>query len=185
MVENDINYKIIKPAEIKHQKIKPGLHLTIKWKNTLFPNSGYIDNHYFSYHRNDQRGDYVELIYKNQIYHNPSLTPTPTHVQPYFDKIWRDIQVHEIFRHPKELRLGNKIANFLPDRIKAYRVKSDDNQCKVARNKQKYCYVKRFRDCEYYVSPTANCQLMSKRANSLSEAIKIALEMINSQEKNS
>ena len=183
MFDNEINYQLIKAGKQKKLKLRTDLHLTIKWENTLFPNSGNIDNHYFSYRRNNLKGDYVELIYKNRIYHS-NWKNLPPFVQPYFDKIWQELRETEYIRHPKELRLGNKIANFLPDGIKAYRIKDDENQCKVARNKNQFCYIKRFRDCEFYISRTTNSQLMSKRANSLDEAIKIALEMINSQENN-
>lgn len=177
LVENDINYELIKPVEIKHPKIRPDLHIGIKWSGWWRPNSGYINGNYFCYHRNSQ-GDYVKLVYDNQIYHNPSNAVTPDHIQPYFDAIWRELRETEYIRFPREISLGSKVANYLPEHFKAYKT-DDDDQCRVARSTSKYCYIKRFRDCEWYVSPTDNYQLMAKRTDSMENAISVALKMIN------
>lgn len=180
LVENCINYNIVKLAEIKKPKIRPDLHLTIKWSNDFWPNSGYIGEHFFSYHRNDRLGDYIQLIFNHQPYRSNSMVATPSQIKPYFDAIWQALKDTEYIRHPKEIRIGSKVANYLPDGFKAYKT-DDDNQCRVARNTQKYCYIKRWRDCEWYVSPTDNYQLMSKKTDSMESAISEALKMINEQ----
>lgn len=178
LVENDINYNIIKPAEIiKTFKPSPGLHLKIKWDGWYCPNSGYINGNYFCYHRNSQ-GDYIQLIFNHQPYYSNSMVAIPNHIKPYFDKIWQELKETNYIRHPKEIRIGSKVANYLPDGYKAYKTDNDD-QCRVARNTHKYCYIKRFRDCEWYVSPTDNYQLMAKQTDSMKTAISEALKMIN------
>lgn len=104
---------------------------------------------------------------------------TPDHIKPYFDKIWQELLETEYIRHPKEIRIGSKVANYLPDGYKAYRVDGDDSQCKVARSKDKYCYIKRWRDNEYYTSFSTNWALQpSIKSSSLREAVGAALRMI-------
>ncbi|NEO52578.1 MAG: hypothetical protein F6K54_05520 [Okeania sp. SIO3B5] len=103
---------------------------------------------------------------------------TPDHIKPYFDKIWQELLETEYIRHPKEIRIGSKVANYLPDGFKAYKT-DDDSQCKVARSKEKYCYIKRWRDNEYYTSFSTNWALHpSEKTSSLTEAVRAALRMI-------
>ncbi|MEM9272363.1 MAG: hypothetical protein AAGA80_05290 [Cyanobacteria bacterium P01_F01_bin.143] len=177
MVEHGISYELIKPGKQQTLKLRPDLHLGIKWSGWWRPNSGTINGHYFCYHRNSQ-GDYIKLVHNNQIYHNPSMAPTPDQLKPYFDKIWLELEETEYIRFPREISLGSKVANYLPEGFKAYKT-DDDDQCRVARNTHKYCYIKRWRDCEWYVSPTDNYQLMSKKTDSMKSAISEALKMIN------
>ncbi|NET30212.1 hypothetical protein [Okeania sp. SIO1I7] len=178
MVNEQINYQLIKPKHILHPKIRPDLHLVIKWGDEFYPNSGYINGNFFCYHENRYHGRYIQLVYRHQIYMSFSCT-TPDHIKPYFDKIWQELLETEYIRHPKEIRIGSKVANYLPDGYKAYRVDGDDNQCKVARSKAKYCYIKRWRDNEYYTSFSTNWALQpSIKSSSLREAVGAALRMI-------
>ena len=108
---------------------------------------------------------------------------TLSHIKLYFEAIWRELIETEYIHHPKEISLGSKIANYLPDDFKAYNT-DDDGQVKVARSTSKYCYIKRFRECEWYISPTDNPQLMATLANSMKSAISEALKMIAEMEKN-
>ncbi|GFZ92302.1 hypothetical protein [Okeania sp. KiyG1] len=177
MCDEDIYYQLIKPKHILHPKIRPDLHLSIQWSKDLHPNYGYINGHYFGYHRNDYHGKYIQLVYRHQIYMSFSCT-TPDHIKPYFDKIWQELLDTEYIRHPKEIRIGSKVANYLPDGFKAYKT-DDDGQCKVSRSKEKYCYIKRLRDNEYYTSFSINWALHpSEKTSSLTEAVGAALRMI-------
>ncbi len=178
LVSESINYKLIKPKNIiKTYKPALGLHFHIKWDAWHCPNSGTINGHYFCHHYNDLHGNYIKLVFNNQIYHNPSLAATPDYVKPYFDYIWQQLEETKYIRFPREISLGSKVANHLPDGFRAYKT-GDDSQCKVARSKEKYCYIKRFRDYEWYISPTDNYQLMAKKADSIKGAISEALKMI-------
>ncbi|NES64224.1 MAG: hypothetical protein F6K24_02615 [Okeania sp. SIO2D1] len=171
LVENDINYQLIKPAEIiKSYKVALGLHLGIKWDDWHCPNSGTINEHYFCYRCNQYRGNYIELIYNHRPYYS-YWKNLPDHIQSYFDYIWQELEETGYINHPKELRIGNKVANLLPDNFKAYKT-DDDDQCRVERSKQKYCYIKRFRDNEYYTSFSTNWALHpSIKSGSLQEAV--------------
>ncbi|NEN88463.1 MAG: hypothetical protein F6K48_05800 [Okeania sp. SIO3H1] len=184
MVDNDINYQLIKPKHILHPKTRPDLHLSLQWSKDLYPNDGYINGHYFGYHRNYYHGDYIELVYRHQIYHS-NWSHTPDHLKPYFDAIWKEIKSKEIFRHPKEISLGSKVANYLPDGYKAYMVKTDcQSQCRIQKNVKQYCYLKRWREQEYYISASTNFALAPREtASNLREAVKIALKMINNQQR--
>ncbi|NES64068.1 MAG: hypothetical protein F6K24_01795 [Okeania sp. SIO2D1] len=126
----------------------------------------------------------IKLVYRHQIYHS-NWSHTPNHLKPYFDAIWKEIKSKEIFRHPKEISLGSKVANYLPDGYKAYMVKTDcQSQCKIQKNVKQYCYLKRWRDCEYYISASTNFALAPRDiASNLREAVKIALKMINNQQR--
>ncbi len=182
MVEQGINYEVAKPKTvIKTYKPTPYLHLGIKWDGWYCPNSGTINGHYFCHHHNDVHGNYINLVFNNQIYLSFSDF-TPDHIKPYFDKIWQELRETGYINHPREISLGSKIAARLPEHFKAYKT-DDEDQCKVARSTTKYCYIKRYRDCEWYVSPTDNSQLMAKRADSMkggiSEALKMIAEMIS------
>ena len=180
MTASNINYQLITHKSIKHPKIRPDLHLTIKWSHDLWPNSGYIGEHFFSYHRNDKLGDYIQLIFNHQPYRNPSLISTPEHLKPYFDAIWEEIKSKEIFRHPKQISLGSKVASYLPWGFKAYKVQgSTGSQCKIQRTVRQYCYLKKFGN-QYYVSHTENWQLQARVTPDLFHALKIALQFINS-----
>jgi hypothetical protein len=182
LVENDINYNIIKPAEIiKSYNPTPGLHLNIKWDGWWRPNSGTINGNYFYYRCNQYRGNYIELIYNHRPYYS-YWKNLPDYVKPYFDYIRQELEETNYIRHPQKLRIGNKVANLLPEGFKAYKT-DDDDQCKVARSKEKYCYIKRFRDCEYYTSFSTNSGLHpSIKSSSLQEAVEKVekiLEMVD------
>lgn len=172
MVEHGINYKLIQPVEIvKSYKVALGLHFHIDWDGWYCPNSGTINGHYFYYKRNHVHGDYIELIFNHQPYFSFSDF-LPDYVQPYFAYIWQELKETGNIDFPKEISLGSKVAARLPDGYKAYRVNDDDAQCKVARSKEKYCYIKKFRDCEYYTSFSTNWGLHpSIRSSSLEEAV--------------
>ena len=179
MVNEQIYYQLIKPKQILHPKIKAGLNHRIVWSED-FQHSGLIDGHNFYYLRNSYHGDYIEIIY-NYCPYCSFWSSIPKELNSYFEAIWRYIRNSD--RLPLEPSLGSKVASYLPLGYKAYKAGyGDDNrsQCKVERSKKKYCYIKRFRDCEYYVSPTINHQLMSKRVDSLNKAISEALKMIDS-----
>ena len=144
----------------------------------MHPNDGYINGHYFGYHRNDYHGKYIQLVYRNQIYHS-YWEHSPDHLKPYFDAIWKEIKSKEVFHHPKEARLGNKVANYLPWGFKAYRVVGDRSQCKIQRTVTKYCYLKKYED-QYYISPTEDWQSQTQVTTDLFQALKIALQLIDS-----
>ncbi|NER01490.1 MAG: hypothetical protein F6K17_02015 [Okeania sp. SIO3C4] len=179
MCDEGICYQLIKPRAIKYPKIKHGLNHIIAWsKEKGFEYSGLIDGHHFYYLRNSYHGDYIQIIHNNCPYCS-FWNSIPKEIYSYFEAIWRDIRNSD--RLPLEPSLGSKVASYLPLGFKAYGLGGgDNNQCRVERSKQKYCYIKRFWDCEYYVSPTENPQLMSKRTDSLHEAISEALKMIDS-----
>ena len=181
MVANQINYELIKPKNIiKTYKPALGLHFQLKWDGWWRPNSGTINGHYFCHRSCDAHGNYIELIHNNQPYYS-YWEHLPGNIKPYFAYIWQELEETEYIRFPREISLGSKVANYLPEGFKAYKT-DDDDQCRVARNTQKYCYIKRWRDCEWYVSPTDNYQLMAKQTDSMKSAISVALKMINEQQ---
>ncbi|NEP80136.1 MAG: hypothetical protein F6K39_19400 [Okeania sp. SIO3B3] len=184
MVDNDIYYQLIKSKSIKHPQVRPDLHLSIQWSKDLWPNDGYINGHYFCYHRNDYHGYYIQLVYRNQIYHS-NWSHSPDYLKPYFDAIWKEIQEGGIFRHPKEISLGSKVASCLPDGYKVYMVNTDCNsQCRIQKSVKEYCYLKHWRDSEYYVSASENFDLAPREiASNLRESVKIALKMISNQQR--
>ncbi|NET45377.1 hypothetical protein [Okeania sp. SIO2B3] len=179
MAASDINYQLITHKSIKHPIFRPDLHLSIQWSKDLHPNDGYINGHYFGYHRNYYHGDYIELVYRHQIYQS-NWSHNPDYLKPYFDAIWKEIQEKEIFRHPKEISLGSKVANYLPWGFKAYKVKgSAGSQCKIQRTIRQYCYLKKCGN-QYYISPTEDWQFIARVTPDLFKAVGIALEMIGS-----
>ncbi len=171
MVSESINYQLIKPKTvIKTYKPTPYLHLGIKWDGWYCPNSGYINGNYFCYKRNDIHGDYIELIHNHQPYLSFSGN-IPSHIKPYFAYIWQELNETGNIEFPREISLGSKVAARLPEHFKAFKT-DDDDQCKVARSKKKYCFIKKIRQNEYYTSFSENWSLSpSIRSTSLKEAV--------------
>ncbi|MDJ0554371.1 MAG: hypothetical protein QNJ68_08030 [Microcoleaceae cyanobacterium MO_207.B10] len=183
MVENDISYELTKGIKVYTPKIRPDLHLGLKWDDWYCPNSGTINGHYFYYKRNDIHGDYIELIHNHQPYFSFSGN-IPSHIKPYFDYIWNELRETGNIEFPREISLGSKVAARLPDGFKAYRVDDDEDQCRVERTRQKYCYIKKMRDCEYYTSFSENWGLYpSIKSKSLEEAVEAVPKVLELTEK--
>ncbi|NET16080.1 MAG: hypothetical protein F6K08_26260 [Okeania sp. SIO1H6] len=178
MVDNDIYYQLIKPKSIKYPKIKLGLNHKIVWSQEKgFEYSGLIDGYHFYYRRNYYHGDYIEIIYNYCPYYSYGSS-TPQELNSYFEAIWREIESSE--RLPLEPSLGSKVASYLPWGFKAYKVEgSADSQCKIQRTVRQYCYLKKFGN-QYYISPTENWQLQTQVTTNLFQALKIALQLIDS-----
>lgn len=150
---------------------------SIQWEDTLHPNEGRIDAHFFSYATNSYHGDHIQLIHKNRPYcsHWANL---PEYIQSMFKALWQEIKDKEIY--PKSTSVGSRVASLLPDGYKAFRV-GDRTQCKVAKNKQDYCYIKDFGNNTFYVSANTNYNLApTHTASTLQAATTAAIGMIQS-----
>ena len=176
MVENDINYKLIQPAEIIHPQIKPGLHYNITWTGD---HTGTISDGdltcFFSFNARKD-GNMIELIHKSQ----PCCSNWPDYLiedkQPWFDAIWSDIRTSN--KQPRRFNLAQRIGSYLPLGFKAF---SDGfNKPEVQRTRKKYAYITE--RCERYIiskSPIPKDSDISTK--SLVEAVSLLLKMINSQ----
>lgn len=179
MVENDINYKILQPAEIKHPKTRPDLHYSINWTGD---HTGQISDGeltcWFTYNHR-QKGNHIELIYKNQA--TCSCWPDyliDDELIPWFDAIWADIKTNN--RQPRRFNLAQRIGSYLPLGFKAF---SDGfNKAEVQRTRKKYAYMTQRGD-RYIISKSPIPKDSDISTKSLVEAVSLLLKMINNQQK--
>ena len=157
MESQDFFYRIIKPqSTVKTYKPALGLHFHIKWEHWHCPNSGTIDGHYFCHHYDSEHGNYIQLIYNHQPYFSFSeYTYTPDEIQPYFDYIWQELEDTGYIDYPQEISLGSKVAARISDYYRVYDIE-DEKHCKVLRFKDRYCYIKQYRENLYYTSFSDN-----------------------------
>ncbi|NES64437.1 MAG: hypothetical protein F6K24_03785 [Okeania sp. SIO2D1] len=176
MVDNDINYKLITPKQIKHPKIRPDLHYTINWTGDHI---GTISNHditcWFSYNHTKECS-HIELIYKNR----PRCSDWPDYLidelKPWFDALWYDIKTNN--RQPRRFNLAQRIGSHLPLGYKTY---SDGfNKAEVQRTKKKYAYMTQ-RGERYLISRGPMPKEYDYSTDKLTEAVALLLKNINNQ----
>ena len=178
MVENDINYKLIKPSEIKTPKIKPDLHYNITWTGD---HTGTISDEqltcWFTYNHR-KNGNHIELIYKNSPYCSDWPDYLIAKVTPWFDALWADIKTNN--RQPRRFNLAQRIGSYLPVEYKAYA--DSFNKAEVQRTRKKYAYMTQRGD-RYIISKSPIPKDSDISTQSLVEAVSLLLKMINNQQK--
>ena len=178
MEAQDIFYQIIKPqSTLETYNPALGLHLHIKWDHWHCPNSGTIEGHYFSHHYDREHGNYIQLVYNHQPHYSFS-EHTPDEIQPCFDYIWRELEQTGYINHPQEISLGSKVAARISNDYRVYDTE-DEKHCKVLRFKDRYCYIKQYRETLYYTSFSDNPTLYpSIKSNNLDDAIAAVGEIL-------
>ena len=179
MKSNEIIYEIPKPkTTVKTYQVAIGLHLSIEWDDWHCPNSGTINGHYFSHHYDSEHGNFIELVYNHQPYYSFS-EHTPDEIQPYFDYVWKEREDSGYINHPKEISLGSKVAARISNDYRVYDTDDDEKQCKVLRFKDRYCYIKQYRETLFYTSFSDNPTLYpSIKSNNLDDAIAAVEEIL-------
>ena len=175
----DIFYQIIKPqSTLKTYNPALGLHLHIKWEHWHYPNSGTINGHYFCHRYDREHGNFIELVYNHQPYYSFS-EHTPDEIQSYFDYIWRELEQTGYIDHPQEISLASKVAGRISNDYRVYDT-DDEKHCKVLRFKNRFCYIKQYRENLYYTSFSDNPGLYPAiQSNNLDDAIAAVEEVLN------
>ena len=178
MESNEIIYEIPKlKAKAKTFQVAIGLHLSIEWDDWHYPNSGTINGHYFCHKYDREHGNFIELVYNHQPHYSFSEY-TPDEIQPYFDYIWKELEDTGLIDYPQEISLGSKIAARISNDYRVYDT-DDEKHCKVLRFKDRYCYIKQYRETLYYTSFSDNPTLYpSIKSNNLDDAIAAVEEIL-------